>query len=71
MVSLAEMILRNLEKGEDVGQLSLTRLAEVAQTLVQLGVIGAPVAIASVATKDCHRPGGRNRRRLISVCHEP
>jgi NitT/TauT family transport system substrate-binding protein len=55
--SRSEMILRSLvhgdaSKGEDIGQLSLTRLAEEMQTLVNLKVLEAPVAINAVATKE-------------------
>ena len=55
--SRSEMILRSLvhgdaSKGEDIGQLSLARLAEEMQTLVDLKVLEAPVAINAVATKE-------------------
>lgn len=55
--SRSEMILRSLvhgdaSKGEDIGQLSLARLAEEMQSLVDLKVLEAPVAINAVATKE-------------------
>jgi NitT/TauT family transport system substrate-binding protein len=55
--SRSEMILRSLVhgdpgKGEDIGQLSLARLAEEMQALVDLKVLEAPVAISAVATKE-------------------
>lgn len=55
--SRSELILRSLvqgdhAKGEDVGQLSLVRLAEQMQLLLDLKVLDAPIGITTVATKD-------------------
>jgi NitT/TauT family transport system substrate-binding protein len=40
------------EKGEDIGQLALSRISDQMDTLLQLKVMELPVSIASVATKD-------------------
>ena len=55
--SRQELILRALvrgdpAKGEDIGQLSLTRLSEQMDTLLNLKIMEAPLALSSVATKD-------------------
>lgn len=55
--SRQELILRSLVRGdpaaaEDIGQLSLVRLAAEMDTLLQLKILGAPLALASVATKE-------------------
>ncbi len=55
--SRAELILRRFvhgdrAKGEDVGQLSFTRLSEQMEALLGLKVMELPVAITSVATKE-------------------
>ena len=55
--SRSEMIIRSLvhgdrAKGEDVGQLSLVRLTEEMQTLLDLKILDAPIGITTVATKD-------------------
>lgn len=54
--SRSEMIIRSLVKGdaardEDIGQISLARLAEQQMTLLELKVLEIPVAINSVATR--------------------
>ena len=54
--SRGELILRSLvtgdrERGEDIGQLSLARLAEELDVLLELKVMDTPVAIAAVATR--------------------
>jgi hypothetical protein len=53
--SRGELILRALvtgdrELGEDVGQLSLGRLAQQLDVLLELKVVDSPVAIGAVAT---------------------
>lgn len=63
--SRREMIRRSLVngdpgRGEDIGQLSLARLAEQMQTLLDLKVLETPVAIASVATKEFLPPVPQN-----------
>lgn len=55
--SRGEMILRSLvtgdrERGEELGQLSLTRLSEEQDVLLQLKIMEVPMAIANVATRD-------------------
>jgi NitT/TauT family transport system substrate-binding protein len=55
--SRSEMILRSLvlgdpQKNEDIGQLSLARLAAELQVLLDLKVLDTPVAISSVATRE-------------------
>jgi NitT/TauT family transport system substrate-binding protein len=55
--SRSEMIMRSLvhgdpAKGEDIGQLSLVRLTEEMQMLLDLKILDAPVGITTVATKD-------------------
>ncbi len=52
-----QLIARSLVRGdaskdEDVGQLSITRLAEEMQTLLELKVLDSPIAISAVATKE-------------------
>lgn len=47
------------EKGEDIGQLSLGRISEQLDTLLQLKVMELPVSIASVATKEFLPPAPR------------
>ncbi len=61
--SRSELIIRSLvhgdaAKGEDVGQLSLTRLEDEMQTLYHLRLIDAPVSIGDVATKQYLPPLG-------------
>lgn len=55
--SRSEMILRNLVHGdrakdEDIGQISLVRVAQQMQTLLDLKILHAPIAVSSVATKE-------------------
>jgi NitT/TauT family transport system substrate-binding protein len=55
--SRTELILRNLvtgdrAKGEGVGRLSLARLGEAIDLLLELKVIDAPMPVRAVATKD-------------------
>lgn len=55
--SRSEMILRSLvtgdrARGEDIGQLSLARLAEQLDVLLELKVMDTPIAITAVATRD-------------------
>lgn len=55
--SRSEMILRSLVTGdrakdEDIGQLSLVRLADEMEMLLQLKIMETPVAISQVATKE-------------------
>lgn len=55
--SRSELILRRLvqgdsEKGEGIGQLSLARLEQEMQSLLDLKVLDAPVGIGTVATKE-------------------
>jgi len=55
--SRGELILRSLvtgdrTKGEDIGQLSLARLAEQLDVLLELKVMEVPVAIGAVATRE-------------------
>ena len=55
--SRSEMILRSLVTGErakdeDVGRISLVRLSDQMETLLQLKIMEAPVALAAIATKD-------------------
>jgi NitT/TauT family transport system substrate-binding protein len=55
--SRSELILRNLvtgdrAKGEGVGRLSLARLGEAIDLLLDLKVIDAPMPVRAVATKD-------------------
>jgi len=55
--SRGELMLRGLvtgdrQMGEDIGQLSLRRLAEQLDVLLELKVMDTPIAIASVATRD-------------------
>jgi NitT/TauT family transport system substrate-binding protein len=55
--SRTELVLRNLvtgdrAKGEGVGRLSLTRLGEAIDLLLELKVIDAPMPVRAVATKD-------------------
>lgn len=55
--SRSEMILRRLVHGdriagEDIGQLSLARLSDQMEILVNLQIIAAPVPVTSVATKE-------------------
>ena len=55
--SRSEMILRRLvhgdrAAGEDIGQLSLARLSDQMEILVNLKIITAPVPVVSVATKE-------------------
>ena len=55
--SRSEMILRSLVSGdrlkdEDIGQLSLVRLSEEMEILLQLKILETPVAISTVATKE-------------------
>ena len=55
--SRQELILRSLvrgdpAKGEDIGQLSLTRLSEQMDTLLNLKIMETPIALSTVATKD-------------------
>ncbi len=52
-----ELIVRNLvtgdrAKGEGVGELSLTRLAEAIDLLLELKIIDSPMSVGAVATKD-------------------
>lgn len=54
--SRGELILRSLvsgkaEAGEDVGRLSMTRLADQQNVLLQLKIMDGPVAITDVATR--------------------
>lgn len=62
--SRSEMIIRALvhgdpAKGEDIGQLSLVRLTEEMQMLLDLKILDAPVGITLVATKDFLPPAPR------------
>lgn len=55
--SRRELVLRNLvhgdrEKGEDIGQLSLARIAEEIGMLRELKILEVPLAAAQVATKE-------------------
>ena len=55
--SRGELILRSLvtgdrTKGEDIGQLSLARLAAELDVLLELKVMDVPVAIGAVATRE-------------------
>jgi NitT/TauT family transport system substrate-binding protein len=55
--SRSELILRKLvhgdqARGEDVGQLSLTRVSEEIDTLLRLNILEVPVATRQVVTKD-------------------
>jgi NitT/TauT family transport system substrate-binding protein len=55
--SRGELMLRGLvtgdrQLGEDIGQLSLRRLAEQLDVLLELKVMDTPIAISSVATRD-------------------
>ncbi len=55
--SRSELILRSLVSGdrakdEDIGQLSLVRLAEEMEMLLQLKIMETPVALSSVVTKE-------------------
>jgi NitT/TauT family transport system substrate-binding protein len=55
--SRSEMILRGLvtgdrAKGEDIGQLSTARIAAQLDTLLNLGIMEAPVTVDSVATRE-------------------
>jgi hypothetical protein len=52
-----ELIVRNLvtgdpAKGEGIGRLSLTRLGEAIDLLLELKIIDSPMAVRAVATKD-------------------
>ncbi len=62
--SRGEMILRQLvtgdrERGEDIGQLSLNRLAEELDVLLDLKIMDIPVAIGAVATREFLPPAPR------------
>ena len=53
--SRSEMILRALvsgdaARGEDIGQISLQRLSQQIDTLLNLKLLDAPIAVSSVAT---------------------
>jgi NitT/TauT family transport system substrate-binding protein len=55
--SRGELLIRGLvtgdrAKGEDIGQLSLARLAEELDVLLDLKIMDAPVAIGAVATRE-------------------
>ncbi len=55
--SRQELILRALvrgdpAKGEDIGQLSLTRLSEQMDSLLNLKIMETPIALSTVATKE-------------------
>jgi hypothetical protein len=55
--SRSEMILRSLvtgdpARGEDIGQLSLERLSEEIDVLLELKLLDAPIGVSSVATRE-------------------
>lgn len=55
--SRTELTVRSLvtgdrDKGEDIGQLSLARLADQRDVLLDLKILDVPVAVATVATRD-------------------
>jgi NitT/TauT family transport system substrate-binding protein len=55
--SRGEMVLRSLVHGdraggEDIGQISLGRIARQMQMLLDLKILNAPIAVSSVATKE-------------------
>ena len=62
--SRSEMILRSLvrgdpTRGEDIGQLSLERLSEEIDVLLELKLLDAPIGVGSVATREFLPPSPR------------
>ncbi len=62
--SRSEMILRSLVsgdplRGEDIGQLSLTRLSEQIDVLLDLKLLDAPIGVNAVATREFLPPAQR------------
>ena len=62
--SRGEMILRSLVssdavRGEDIGQISLTRLSEEIDVLLDLKLLDAPIAVSAVASREFLPPAQR------------
>ena len=62
--SRSELILRGLvsgdaARGEDIGQISLTRLSEEIDVLLDLKLLDSPIAVSAVATREFLPPAQR------------